>query len=61
MVIKDQENNKYFKQKEIFLFRLYINPINEIKNNNIEHLKNFITEPIDYGDYFSSFNDIEGK
>ena len=61
LVIKDQENNKYFKQKEIFLFRLYINPINEIKNNNIEHLKNFITEPIDYGDYFSSFNDIEEK
>ena len=61
LVIKDQENNKYFKQKEIFLFRLYINPINEMKKNNIEHLKNFITEPIDYGDYFSSFNDIEEK
>ena len=61
LVIKDQENNKYFKQKEIFLFRLYINPINEMKKNNIEYLKNFITEPIDYGDYFSSFNDIEEK
>jgi len=63
LVIKDQENNSYFKQKEIFLFRLFINPKNKINNlqNNIDHLKNFITEPIDFGDYFSSFNDNEEK
>ena len=35
---------------------------NEIKYNelnSIDHLKDFITEPIDYGDYFSVFNDID--
>ena len=64
LVIIDQENNRYFKQKEIFLFRLYINPKEKINNsnNNIDQLKNYITEPIDYGDYFSSFNnDDENK
>ena len=29
--------------------------------NDIEHLKDFITEPIDYGDYFSVFNDIDDE
>ena len=55
LVFKDQENNRYFKQKEIFLFRLFLENNNKI-NKNIEYLKDFITEPIDYGDYFSSFN-----
>ena len=58
LVIKDQNNNRYFKQKEIFLYRLYLNKEqkNKYNNNEIEHLKDFITEPIDYGDYFSSFD-----
>ena len=56
LVIKDQENNRYFKQKEIFLYRLYIN-----NKKNLNGFKDFITEPIDYGDYFSSFNDTETK
>ena len=29
------------------------------KINDIDQLKDLITEPIDYGDYFSIFNDIE--
>ena len=67
LVIKDQENNRYFKQKEIFLNRLFLNTNNKINYlndnnyNNIEQLKNFITEPIDYGDYFSSFSEKEEK
>ena len=56
LVFKDQEDNRYFKQKEIFLFRLFLENNNKINKNNIEYLKDFITEPIDYGDYFSSFN-----
>ena len=56
LVFKDQEDNRYFKQKEIFLFRLFFENNNKINKNNIEYLKDFITEPIDYGDYFSSFN-----
>ena len=56
LVFKDQEDNRYFKQKEIFLFRLFLESNNKINKNNIEYLKDFITEPIDYGDYFSSFN-----
>ena len=71
LIIKDQKNNKYFKQKEIFLYRLFLkntnnlyttrnsNEINNNESNSIEHLKDFITEPIDYGDYFSVFNDID--
>ena len=71
LIIKDQKNNKYFKQKEIFLHRLFLkntnnlyttrnsNEINNNESNSIEHLKDFITEPIDYGDYFSVFNDID--
>ena len=63
IVIKDQDNNKYFKQKEIFLYRLFLdsNSKNKYSNNNIDHLKNFITEPIDYGDYFSSFSEKDEK
>ena len=58
LVFFDQNDNRYFKQKEIFLFRLFLDNNNKNKNlNNIENLKDFITEPIDYGDYFSSFND----
>ena len=60
LVIKDQDNNRYFKQKEIFLFRLFLNNKNKYKNN-IEHLKDFITEPIDFGDYFSSFNEVDNN
>ena len=56
LVFKDQEDNRYFKQKEIFIFRLFLENNNKINKNNIEYLKDFITEPIDYGDYFSSFN-----
>ena len=57
LVFFDQNDNRYFKQKEIFLFRLFLDNNNKNKNlNNIENLKDFITEPIDYGDYFSSFN-----
>ena len=56
LVFKDQEDNRYFKQKDIFLFRLFLENNNKINKNNIEYLKDFITEPIDYGDYFSSFN-----
>ena len=69
LIIKDQKNNRYFKQKEIFLYRLYLknsrslyNTLKSNQNNNlndIEQLKDFITEPIDYGDYFSVFNDID--
>ena len=69
LIIKDQNNNRYFKQKEIFLYRLYLknnkslyNTLKNNQNNNlndIEQLKDFITEPIDYGDYFSVFNDID--
>ena len=73
LIIKDQKNNRYFKQKEIFLFRLLLKNNNYLfstlntngTNNNqlsdIEHLKDFITEPIDYGDYFSVFNDIDDE
>ena len=73
LIIKDQKNNRYFKQKEIFLFRLLLKNnnylfstlnTNDTKNNHlsdIEHLKDFITEPIDYGDYFSVFNDIDDE
>ena len=53
LVFFDQDENRYFKQKEIFLFRLFLDNNNKNKNKN---LKDFITEPIDYGDYFSSFN-----
>ncbi len=70
LIIKDQNNNRYFKQKEIFLHRLLLDNSNNLyntlnsnsvnnKSNSIEHLKDFITEPIDYGDYFSVFNDID--
>ena len=71
LIIKDQKNNRYFKQKEIFLFRLLLknnnnlyntlntNGLNKNQFSDIEHLKDFITEPIDYGDYFSVFNDID--
>lgn len=68
LIIKDQNNNRYFKQKEIFLFRLYLknnkNLYNTLNNNNVnnaEQLRDFITEPIDYGDYFSVFNDIDDE
>ena len=66
--MKDEKYNRYFKQKEIFLYRLYLknskslyNTLNDQNNNmnEIEQLKDFITEPIDYGDYFSVFNDID--
>ena len=56
LVFKDQEDNRYFKQKEIFLFRLFLENNKKINKNNIENLKDYITQPIDYGDYFSSFN-----
>jgi vacuolar protein sorting-associated protein 26 len=64
LVIKDNENNRYFKQKEIFLYRLFVenqSKGNTLKNslNDTNHLKDYITEPIDYGDYFSVFNDID--
>ena len=64
LVIKDHENNRYFKQKEIFLHRLFVenqSKSNTLKNslNDTNHLKDYITEPIDYGDYFSVFNDID--
>ncbi len=70
LVIKDNQNNRYFKQKEIFLHRLYLpdkNNSSDLSNNNslnnslsdVNHLKDYITEPIDYGDYFSVFNDID--
>ena len=73
LIIKDQKNNRYFKEKEIFLFRLLLKNNNQLYNtlnnnginnnqlNDIEHLKDFITEPIDYGDYFSAFNDIDDE
>ena len=67
LIMKDQKNNKYFKQKEIFLYRLYLknnkNKYNTLNNklNDVEQLKDFITEPIDYGDYFSVFNDIDDE
>ena len=68
LIIKDQKNNRYFKQKEIFLYRLILknnnNLYNTLNNNNlndVEQLKDFITEPIDYGDYFSVFNDIDDE
>ena len=70
LVIKDNQNNRYFKQKEIFLYRLFLpdkNNASDLSNNNslnnslsdVNHLKDYITEPIDYGDYFSVFNDID--
>ena len=68
LIMKDEKYNRYFKQKEIFLYRLYLknnkslyNTLNDQNNNmnEIEQLKDFITEPIDYGDYFSVFNDID--
>ena len=66
LIIKDQKNNRYFKQKEIFLYRLILKNNNNLYNtlnsnnlNDVEQLKDFITEPIDYGDYFSVFNDID--
>ena len=67
LIMKDQKNNKYFKQKEIFLYRLYLknnkNKYNTLNSNlnDAEQLKDFITEPIDYGDYFSVFNDIDDE
>ena len=64
LIVKDQNNNRYFKQKEIFLYRLYLKEnkysYNTLKKNSLseaEQLKDFITEPFDYGDYFSSIND----
>ena len=70
LIVKDQKNNRYFKQKEIFLYRLFLKnqkySSNTLNNNNlinklndVDQLKDFITEPIDYGDYFSVFNDID--
>ena len=70
LIIKDNQYNKYFKQKEIFLYRLYLSNKNNSNNtlannylnnklNDVDQLKDFITEPIDYGDYFSVFNDID--
>ena len=68
LIIKDQKNNRYFKQKEIFLYRLILKNNNNLYNtlnsnnlNDVEQLKDFITEPIDYGDYFSVFNDIDDE
>ena len=67
LIVKDQNNNKYFKQKEIFLYRLYLKNNKKVYNtlsnklNDVEQLKDFITEPIDYGDYFSVFNDIDDE
>ena len=71
LIIKDQRNNRYFKQKEIFLYRLFLKNnkySNNTWNNNVldnnefidvGDLKNYITEPIDYGDYFSVFNEVD--
>ena len=70
LIIKDNQYNKYFKQKEIFLYRLYLsnkkNSNNTLANNylnnklnDVNQLKDYITEPIDFGDYFSVFNDID--
>ena len=70
LIIKDNQYNKYFKQKEIFLYRLYLsnkkNSNNTLANNylnnklnDVDQLKDYITEPIDFGDYFSVFNDID--
>ena len=63
LIVKDLNNNRYFKQKEIFLHRLYLkdnkNSYNTLKKNSLseaEQLKDFITEPFDYGDYFSVDN-----
>ena len=70
LIIKDQKNNRYFKQKEIFLYRLFLKTnkySNNTLNNNVldnefidvGNLKDFITEPFDYGDYFSVFNEVD--
>ena len=73
LVIMDDKNNRYYKQKEIFLYRLYITNKKNTKYNHlnnksgskinydIDHLKDLITEPIDYGDYFSVFNNLDDE
>ena len=64
LIVKDQNNNRFFKQKEIFLYRLYLKEnkysYNTLRKNSLseaEQLKDFITEPFDFGDYFSQIND----
>ena len=68
LVIADDEDNRYFKQKEICLFRLYkerkniYNPNNNNSINNYDYMNEygefndndeiFITEPIYEEDYF---------
>ena len=52
LIVIDDKENRYFKQKEICLFRL---------KKNKEIFKDYITQPIDYGDYFSVFKDIDDE
>lgn len=52
LIVIDDNENRYFKQKEICLFRLK-------KCKDV--FKDYITQPIDYGDYFSVFKDIDNN
>ena len=75
LVIADEEDNRYFKQKEICLFRLYkerkhiYNPNNKHSINNYDYMNEygefydndeiFITEPIYEEDFFIQNKNIQ--
>ena len=73
LVIADEEDNRYFKQKEICLFRLYKERKNYYNNNNNYNYNNnynnnenynndeiFITEPIYEEDFSSDYQPAFG-
>ena len=64
LVIADDNDNRYFKQKEICLFRLFKEKRNVYNNNIEENDEIFITEPIYEEDFYienKEFQNYDGE